>query len=482
MAARRRKQSNAMLYTLITFVGLFIATTTVAVIYYVKAEEYKTDRNDLEQRINELATDSQRGALGSIVGARQGRETYLGLLTDYVDQTATMIMGGVPAPDESAEIKVNNAEKAVKDALNLASEPDQITITDPNIIGLIQTIKDLVAALKATTKAKLDIQQELAEKQKEFANALQLNAEAFETLQAEKDKLQQQFSETKEDYDELRALLQQTTSEQVQTLRTQLDQTQQELTATNDALLKTEAELKDAREKMRLALAELAKIEPGPDRAVLAREPDGQVILIDDKSNVVHLNIGSNEHVYPGLTFKVYDRGAAVPSDPNKGKAEIQVFDVAETYSAARILNPDDSEPILKGDIVANLIWDADRTNEFVAAGEFDLDRDGQIEPDALARIQSLVEKWGGRMADTITIDTDFLVLGKQPSVLEAPTLEEREIDPRAQQRYQESMQRLARYNQLREKAQNLWIPVFTYEKFLHFIGYDTQVTQAGAI
>jgi hypothetical protein len=85
-------------------------------------------------------------------------------------------------------------------------------------------------------------------------------------------------------------------------------------------------------------------------------------------------------------------------------------------------------------------------------------------------------------MADTITIDTDFLVLGKQPSVLEAPTLEEREIDPRAQQRYQESMQRLARYNQLREKAQNLWIPVFTYEKFLHFIGYDTQVTQAGAI
>ena len=42
MPVRRRKQSNAMLYTLIIFVGLFIASTTVAVIYYVKAEEHRT--------------------------------------------------------------------------------------------------------------------------------------------------------------------------------------------------------------------------------------------------------------------------------------------------------------------------------------------------------------------------------------------------------------------------------------------------------
>ena len=481
MPARRRKQSNAMLYTLITFVGLFIASTTVAVIYYVKAEEFKTDRNDLEQRINDLATESERRELGNTVGARQSQETYLGLLTDYVDQTVTMIVGGVPSPD-SAEIKVNNADKAAKNALTVAAQPGQITISDPNRIGLVQTIKDLVAALQATTKARDVVQKQLEDKQAEFAKALEINAEAFKTLQTEKDKLQQQFDETKKDYDDLRVLLQQTTSDQVQTLRAQLDQVKSDLGAMNDSLLKTQAELKDARERMRLALAEVAKIEPGPDRAMLAHEPDGQIILVDDKARVVHLNIGSNERVYPGLTFSVYDRGAAVPGDPNKGKAEIQVFDVDKTYSAARILNPDVSKPILKGDIVANLIWDADRTNEFVAAGDFDVDRDGQIDPDALTRIQSLVERWGGRMADTITIETDFLVLGKQPTVLEAPTLEEREIDPGAQQRHLESLRRLERYNQLRDQAQNLWIPVFTYEKFLRFIGYKTQVGQAGAI
>jgi hypothetical protein len=467
-----------MLYTLITFVALFIATTTVAVIYYVKAEEYKTALADLQRDIDQLATDRERNALGSTVGAKQGQDTYLGLLAGYVDQTVTMIVGGVPATD-SAEIKVTGAGTEVDNALNLAK--GYITISDPNRIGLIQTIKDLAAVLDSTTKAKLDTEKDLADKRAEFARAEAANADKEKALQAEKDKLQQQFDETKKQYDDLAALLQQTTGERVQTLMKERDQAKADLNALSDALLKTQAQLKDSQDKMKLAQEEVAKIEPGPDRAVLAQEPDGQVILIDEKARVVHLNIGSDEHVYPGLTFTVYDKGTAVPED-GKGKAEIRVFDVAKTYSAARIVNPKDSKPILQGDIVANLIWDADRTNVFVVAGEFDLDRDGQVDSDAATRIETLVEKWGGQMAESITIDTDFLVLGKQPTVLKAPTLEEQEIDPEAEVKHQASLQRLERYNQLRDQAQSLWIPVFTYEKFLYFIGYNSQVSQAGAI
>ena len=478
MPARRRKQSNAMLYTLITFVALFIATTTVAVIYYVKAEEYKTALADLQRDIDQLATDRERNALGSTVGAKQGQDTYLGLLAGYVDQTVTMIVGGVPATD-SAEIKVTGAGTEVDNALDLAK--GYITISDPNRIGLIQTIKDLAAVLDSTTKAKLDTEKDLADKRAEFARAEAANADKEKALQAEKDKLQQQFDETKKQYDDLAALLQQTTGERVQTLMKERDQAKADLNALSDALLKTQAQLKDSQDKMKLAQEEVAKIEPGPDRAVLAQEPDGQVILIDEKARVVHLNIGSDEHVYPGLTFTVYDKGTAVPED-GKGKAEIRVFDVAKTYSAARIVNPKDSKPILQGDIVANLIWDADRTNVFVVAGEFDLDSDGQVDSDAATRIETLVEKWGGQMAESITIDTDFLVLGKQPTVLKAPTLEEQEIDPEAEAKHQASLQRLERYNQLRDQAQSLWIPVFTYEKFLYFIGYNSQVSQAGAI
>src|SRR4030042_5883471 len=121
MPARRRKQSNAMLYTLITFVGLFIATTTVAVIYYVKAEEYKTAEADLQRDIDNLTTDRERQALGTIVGTKQPGKTWLGTMVDYFDKTVVLVAGGVAEPT-SAEGKVNNNSTETTKALKLAQE------------------------------------------------------------------------------------------------------------------------------------------------------------------------------------------------------------------------------------------------------------------------------------------------------------------------------------------------------------------------
>jgi hypothetical protein len=92
-----------------------------------------------------------------------------------------------------------------------------------------------------------------------------------------------------------------------------------------------------------------------------------------------------------------------------------------------------------------------------------------------------LIEKWGGRVDDDISIDTNFLVLGKQPQVLQRPTLDEIDIDPRVMERYNASLQRLNRYNELSDQAQSLWIPLLTYDRFLYFIGYKSQIAEAGA-
>lgn len=477
MPARRRKQSNAMLYTLITFVGLFIATTTTAVIYYVKAEEHRTARADLQREMQELANDSERGKLSGMIGEKLSRKSYIGSMIVYVDDALTMIVGGVPAPD-SAEIKAKNARKAVANALEVAK--NHIDVGDPNTIGLVPAIKSLVAQLDNTVKAKLDTENQLTEQLERIKKADEVNAAESERLLAEKAKLQAQVTAIEQDYVELSALLRQTTTEQVQTLTKERDQAKEDLEVLNGTLLLAQAELKTAQDRMKLAQDKVAMIEPGPDSAVLAHQLDGKVILIDNEAQVVHLNIGSNDHVYPGLTFTVYDRGTSIPKD-GKGKSEIKVFDVSKTYSAARIVESKINKPILEGDVVANLIWDADRTNVFVVAGDFDIDNDGQLDADGIDKIERLVKKWGGEMTDSISVDTDFLVLGKQPTVLRKPTIEEEEIDPRAIAKYQASLQDLSRYNQLRDQAQSLWIPVFTYEKFLYFVGYNSQVSQAGA-
>ncbi|KPK41997.1 MAG: hypothetical protein AMJ65_08315 [Phycisphaerae bacterium SG8_4] len=440
-----------MLYTLITFVGLFIAATTIAVIYYVKAEEYRTGLADLQREMDELATSTERNSLSATVGERQARTSYIGSMIAYVDTALTMIVGGVPAPD-SAEAKVKTANTQVADGLNVAA--NHIDIGDPNRIGLVQAIKALAA---------------------EVDNAKKENA-----LAAERDKIQQAFEDEQQRYVDLAASLKQTTGERVQTLTEERDQAREDLKTLNGMLLKTQALLNTAEDRIKQAQDEVAKLEPGPDRGVLAHQSDAEVILVDGKAQVVHLNIGSDDHVYPGLTFTVYDRGGSIPED-GKGKAEIQVFDVSKTYSAARILKPDINNPILAGDVAANLIWDAKRKNTFVVAGDFDLDGDGELDADGIDRIKRLVTKWGGEMADSVSLDTDFLVLGKQPAVIQKPSIEEEEIDPRAMARHEASLARLSRYNQLLDQAQSLWIPVFTYEKFLHFVGYNSQVSQAGA-
>jgi len=473
MPARRRKQSNAMLYTLIIFVGLFIASTTVAVIYYVKAEEHRTARNNLQSTLTNLATDEEEANVGTKIPGK----TRLGTMIDYLDNTYTLIVGGV-AEEKIANVKVNKANSEAQTALKLAQE--YIDIADPNTIGLVPIIKGITAELQSTIKLQLDTQKSLEEKLAEFKNVNEANTQKEQALLAEKEKLLQDVEQAKQDYKELQDLLRQSTEEQVRNLTAEL----QEMTAIKEALedkldLK-EAELADAQQEMKLAKVAVAKIAPGPDMEALAYQPDGKIILVDNNAKVVHLNIGSNEHVYRGLTFTVYDRGTSVQQD-GKGKAEIKVFDIAETHSAARIIDSELTKPILLDDIVANLIWDSTKTNVFVIAGDFDLDGDGYIDYNAVERITALIKKWGGRVDDTISIDTDFLMLGQIPLVSGRPTMEEQQLDPTAMQKYEASLQRLNQYNALQERAKILWIPIFTYDRFLYFIGYKTQSNQAGS-
>jgi hypothetical protein len=271
------------------------------------------------------------------------------------------------------------------------------------------------------------------------------------------------------------------TTEQIANIRKQLDDAKAELKTAEDTLRKTQAQLKQTEGIMKRAQQEVMDIMPPPDPEALAHTADGKIILIDDAAQVVHLDIGTDQHVYRGLTFTVYDRSGSIPKD-GKGKAEIEVFDVADTYCAARITESNAKKPVLMGDIAANLIWHSDKSNVFVIAGNFDLDKDGNIDQNATGRIKSLIEKWGGKVVDNLTIDTDFLVLGDQPQVpQQQPTFEQLEVDPGAMQRYEALLQQLNHYNLLQSQAQALWIPIFRYERFLYFIGYKGQISKAGA-
>jgi regulator of replication initiation timing len=478
MPVGKRKQSSAVFYALLTFVGLFVAATTVAVIYYVRAEKYRTEAARLQTDMSELANPQEWGNRGKIVGTRQSRKTYLGIMVDYLDKTVALVIGG-PVEPTSAEVKVANTVRDVNETIKLVQQ-DIAEALDPNSTGLASIAQKLKAKLDSTMNEKAAVAKEYQDLKSTFDVAIQEQKKREQDLLAEKDKYHQQVLDITGKYDDLKSLMEKTADERAQTLMAQLQQERDNLKNTNDQLLKTNAELAMTQDRMRRALEELEKVKPPPQREALAYQPDGKVVLVDEQAGVVHLSIGSASRVYRGLTFSVYDRNAPIPTD-GKGKAEIEVFNLERNVSAARIVRSEKKNPIARDDIVANLIWGSDKANVFVVVGDFDLEGDGNINFDAISKIRTLIEKWGGSVADNVSAQTDFVVLGQAPLVPKEPTVADLELDPTAKEKHQAAVQRLNHYKEVQSRAEALRIPIFKYDRFLDFIGYSEQANKPGA-
>ncbi len=112
---------------------------------------------------------------------------------------------------------------------------------------------------------------------------------------------------------------------------------------------------------------------------VAARKADGKVLEVKDRQNVCYVDLGSNDRVAPGLTFTVYP-STGIP-ESGEGKAKIVVTSVRDTVSECRIVERTGKEPIVAGDLVANVAFDPQRTYTFVVDGQFDLRKQGQFIP-----------------------------------------------------------------------------------------------------
>jgi len=479
MPAGKRAESNATLYALITFVGLFIVAAVVGIIFYVKFEEQIKIADKAQNDLKEVASRREVQRIGSIVGTKTSRETYLGKMVGYLDETVTLILGGLPE-DTSAQVKAQSAEQEFRGVLELTAEHIDTDTSDPNTIGLIQVVEKLKNALDNTIILQSATRKRLEDLHKEFDTAQTASRQKELELLAEKDQYYRQVQDIKSKYNELETLLRQTTDQRVQTLRELLEEERANSKELKDDLLLTQAKLRQAEDRMELALQELRSIKPGPSIDVAAFKPDGKIMSVDDATDTVYLNIGSEDRVYVGLTFSVYDKSVPIPKD-GKGKAEVEVFNVEKNISAARIIHSKIKNPVMEDDIIANLIFDSEKANVFVVAGEFDLNNDGKVDYGGADKVKTLIGKSGGKVVETVSVNTDFLALGKAPTVLRKPTLEELEVYPMAMERYTASLKKHAHYQDILEQAQALSIPVFNYERFLYFIGYKTLSGRAGA-
>jgi len=166
------------------------------------------------------------------------------------------------------------------------------------------------------------------------------------------------------------------------------------------------------------------------------------------------------------------DQGMSADQMP-VGKGSIEVTQVGPGYSVCRVVREDRAQPIMEGDLVANLVYDPKAKYNFLVYGNFDLDGDGRPNPNDAGVIKRLVTQWGGRLATEVNVNTDFIVMGIEPAV---PVLgEEDKDDPLKVREHQEAVQARERYLNIRDSATRLSIPILNQNRFLYYVGYFDQ-------
>ncbi len=247
-------------------------------------------------------------------------------------------------------------------------------------------------------------------------------------------------------------------------------------------LAKSKAENAELAKKLEAAINKVKARHPNTVEATV-QQSDGHISRIPSE-NTVFINIGRQQSVTPGLTFEVYDKTKGIPAlgngmreeDMPVGKASIEVVHVLDGTSECRVVRHTPGQQLTEGDLIMNLVFDPKAKYNFVVYGNFDLNNTGTPNPADNEVIKRLVTQWGGKLMNNVSVDTDFVVMGKEPVV---PVLTKEDgDDPAKVEDHDKKQKALDDYQDLRSKAISLGIPLLNQNRFLYFVGYYDQATR----
>jgi hypothetical protein len=242
----------------------------------------------------------------------------------------------------------------------------------------------------------------------------------------------------------------------------------------NNRLAKTNEELAVARGIIARFQKDRSKDQLRPtDEFALV---DGEIIALDvGGAGTATINRGKKDKVILGQTFEVYSSPAALRPNPEtgeypRGKATLEVISIEKDAALTRVIRTQRGNPIVRGDVIANAIWDPNKTYTFVVLGNFDFNADGAPTSAEQSDIRALIENWGGRVTDTLAGDVDFLVLGSRPVVPPAPPSDAPAAVLEAYIRQRRIQQD---YDRLIEQAAATSIPILNQNRLFTLTGYS---------
>ncbi len=444
-------------YLLIVFVMLFLIATVMAVLFYLNFDEQRALAAEEQQLREHLASDREieQGRIAELLQQRQDRtlgSTVLGHMFYQMQELANLVHPAADEP-EQADAQAQRAYEAAGERGGLAplviSLKERVDSRDETIESLRASLEEREGSLEERIEALQDIE---AQYEQSLEDARGQLAELEQRIGSLQEDQESQLEESEQRLVSVRTDMQAQIAERVETI---------------EDLQGTIGEMEAMVEGLRSRLERQVGIDARPLR------PDGKVERVLEAENIVYINLGSRDDIRPGFTFSVYD-DERVPAldeeaEPARGKGSLVVTKVGERISECRIVEQVEDDPIVEGDVVANIIFDGIRELEFVVVGRFDLFGTDDPTEEGREQVKQLIRRMDGRIADEVTVRTNYVIVGHAP---QRPTQPPEAAPPSVWEVYNRQLERYRRFQEIQATARGMMIPILDTGRFLAFTGY----------
>ncbi|MCW5756122.1 MAG: hypothetical protein KIT54_02695 [Phycisphaeraceae bacterium] len=433
----------------ILVVVLFVLT----VVFYFQAQAAQREVTTLNDGMAQFIRPEERSRddVSSLLAQKQGNQSLVGFLVDNRRDIMRRVTG-VPT-DTFAQLnqKLDTIPGAQSGALLQVAR------------DAVRQNEELNTRLEQASAAMTRAQQDAANETARVASIEQGFRETIRRLTAEVASSRDEVASLRGDYGQARLGM----DRRVSDIRTRADD---RVSILSDQLDQARGELRTLQDELRQLRGQGrgTGVRPRPEESLA----DGVIVEINDRDRQVTISRGARDKVTLGMTFAVYSSEAEITPDASgnypRGKANIEVIRVMEDRSIARINGAVAGRPILKGDVIANAVYDPNKVYKFVVFGFFDADGDGVETLGEARSIEATIRSWNGSVVDTLTGDVDFLVLGTRPTLPPTPDITATEEIIR---QYQAALDRVERYDSLFNTAVSSGIPVLNQNRLYTLIG-----------
>lgn len=441
---------GAVVAATILAVGFFIAW----IVFFAKANKLQTELTQAHADSSEIVAPGERNsdATRTLVDqAKLERKTLVAYLSESMRTSMRKVSG-----NERETVKTLDEKLAKVAGADTTPLLEVIKDRDSRIADLTKSLDEARATAQA---AQADLQSEVGRVGKMVAD----QQATIASMEAELGKYKAEVEEYRK-----------ATGDTIGANNVRVDDIRRKATDDKASYEDRIAKLTQSNQILAGQLAELRG--KTASSSVRANDPaalvDGRVVGVSPGENTAFIDLRREDRLVLGMTFEVYDGGTLIRPDAEgdypKGKATLEVIRIGEDTSACRIVRETRGNPVVRGDAIANAIYDPRKSYAFVVAGDFDLTGDGVATSGERDEVSAIIAAWGGKTLEDITGATDFVVLGERPRLPPAPPPDA----PIAVINEYIRLQRTAlEYDRLFETARQTGIPVLNESRLYTLTG-----------